>query len=239
MRLGQIGALVMAASAIASPGAALAAPGNGNSAATITGSFGASCTDFAAHSSKDISHVEIHYTDGRVIKDEAVDAPDISIDGDTGEEIDFAIVKSGTTSEHFACESQLPDSPPTAVLERRAGASDQQNPAGTWTDTDCHSDFNNPEATLCTYNSVVREFVSFRGTGSTDADDDIVSWSMDFGDGTTSASGTWATDPPAEVTHDYGQLGCACTVVLTVTDSAGHSSSDPMLVDVDNDPGFD
>jgi hypothetical protein len=101
MRLGQIGALVMAASAIASPGAALAAPGNGNSAATITGSFGASCTDFEAHSSKDISHVEIHYTDGRVIKDEAVDAPDISIDG--GDEITSVIVKSGTTAHAFEC----------------------------------------------------------------------------------------------------------------------------------------
>jgi PKD domain len=77
------------------------------------------------------------------------------------------------------------------------------------------------------------------GACSTDPDGDIVSWSIDLGDGTTPASGTWATDPPVEVTHDYGQLGCVCSVVLTVTDSAGHSSSDPMLVDGDNDPGFD
>jgi PKD domain len=215
-----------------------AAP-NAKSAATIMASFGASCTDFEAHSSKDISHVEVHYTDDRVVKNEDIAGADFSIDGDTGDEIDFAIVKTGTTSEHFACESPLADSPPNAVLERRAGASDHQNPAGTWTDTDCHSDFNNPEATFCIYGSVVAEPVSFRGTGSTDPDGDIVSWSIDFGDGTTPASGTWATDPPAEISHDYGQLGCVCTVVLTITDSAGHSSSDPMLVDVDNDPGFD
>jgi hypothetical protein len=28
---------------------------------------------------------------------------------------------------------------------------------------------------------------------------------------------------------------CACTVVLTVTDSAGHGSSDPLVVNIDND----
>jgi PKD domain len=76
--------------------------------------------------------------------------------------------------------------------------------------------------------------VSFRATGSTDPDDDIASWSIDFGDG-TSTGGNWTTEPPAEVTHDYGQLGCVCTVVLAVTDFAGHSSSDQMLVDLDND----
>lgn len=213
---------------------------NGNSAATITASFGDSCSAFDAHSSKDISHVEIHYGDGRVVKDELIDAPDFSIEG--GDEIDLAIVKSGTTSEHFACESPVAGSPPNAVLERRADVFDHQNSAGTWTDADCHSDFNNPEPTFCTISasgdggSTVT--VSFRGTGSTDPDDDIVSWSLDFGDGTPPASGTWATDPPAEVTHEYAQ-GCVCTVVLTVTDSAAHSSSDPMLVDVDNDPGLD
>jgi hypothetical protein len=240
MRLGLISALIMAAGAIASPGAALAAPGNGNSAATTTGSFSDSCGDFAAHSSKDISHAEIHYADGRVVKDESVDGQGFSLDGVATDAIASVIVKSGTTSEHFACESPIADSPPIAGLERRAGAFDHQNVAGTWTDTDCHWDFvNNPETTFCTYGSGVGEStVSFRGTGSTDPDDDILSWSIDFGDGSTPASGTWATDPPAEVTHDYGQLACVCTVVLTATDSAGHSNSDPMLVDVDND-GFD
>ena len=225
---------------LVSSAAALATPGQGNSAATITGSFGDSCTDFEAHSTKDISHVEIHYADGRVVKDKAIDAPDFSID--TGDEIDLTIVKAGTTSEQFDCESQLAGSPPTAVLERRAGNSDHQNPAGTWTSTECHGDFNNPETTFCIYGSsdVGDSTVGFRGTGSADPDDDIASWSIDFGDGTSAASGSWATDPPVEVTHDYGQLGGGVfTVVLTVTDSAGYSSSDPMLVDVDNDPGFD
>jgi hypothetical protein len=213
----------------------------GNGVATITAdTFTDSCRDVSFHSSKDISYVEIHYADGRVVKDEDVTGPDFSIDGHTGDEIDFAIVKSGTTRDHFACENQRGDNPPTAVLERRAGNFDHQNPAGTWTDTDCHWDFvDNPGTTFCTYGSGVGEStVSFRGTGSTDPDGDIVSWSIDFGDGTTPASGTWATEPPVEVAHDYGQIVCVCTVVLTVTDSAGHSSSDPMLVDLDND-GFD
>ena len=40
--------------------------------------------------------------------------------------------------------------------------------------------------------------ISFRGTSSSDPDNDIASWSIDFGDG-TSASGSWSTDPPTEV----------------------------------------
>lgn len=79
------------------------AAGASNSAATITASFGDSCTDFDAHSSKDISHVEIHYADGEVVKDEAIDGPDFSIDG--GETVEFAIVKSGTTAERFDCDA--------------------------------------------------------------------------------------------------------------------------------------
>jgi hypothetical protein len=75
---------------------------SGKSAATITASFGDSCTDFEAHSSKDISHVEIHYTDGGVVKHEAIDDPDFSIDG--GDKVGFAIVKSGTTAQRFDCE---------------------------------------------------------------------------------------------------------------------------------------
>src|SRR5688500_12410235 len=83
------------------PRAALAVPGGGNSAATITGSFADACRDFAAHSSKNISHVEIHYVDGRVVKDESISSPDHAIDGGAGDEIGFAVVKSGTTSEQF------------------------------------------------------------------------------------------------------------------------------------------
>lgn len=74
-----------------------------NSAATITGSFAASCTDFEAHSSKDVSHLEIHYADGVVVKDETIDSPDFSIAGEAGDVIEFALVKSGTTEERFDC----------------------------------------------------------------------------------------------------------------------------------------
>jgi hypothetical protein len=59
-----------------------------------------------------------------------------------------------------------------------------------------------------------------------------VSWSIDFGDG-TSTGGSWPM--PAEVTHDYGQHACLCTNVLTVTDSRTHTASDPMFMNIDND----
>src|SRR5687767_7734878 len=52
------------------------APRRGNSAAAITGAFADSCRDFAARSSKDISHVEIHYISGLVIKDESITTHD-------------------------------------------------------------------------------------------------------------------------------------------------------------------
>jgi hypothetical protein len=198
--------------------------------ATVTGSFNDSCRDFEADSSKDISHVVIHYPDGRVVKDEDVDAPDFSIDGDAGDELDFVIVKSGTTTDQFGCQRPPADSPPTAVLERKAGKNDDQNPEGSWTSADCQ---HAPDTTFCAYGLGVGEpSVSFRGTSSTDPDDDIASWSIDFGGG-TSTGGDWPM--PAEVTQDYGQHGCLCTVVLTITDSAGHSSSDPMVVNIDND----
>src|SRR5687768_13594215 len=68
----------------------------GKSSATITGSFADGCRDFAAHASKDISHVELHYADGRVVKHETIQSHDYAIDGGGGDEIDMAIVKSGT-----------------------------------------------------------------------------------------------------------------------------------------------
>jgi hypothetical protein len=97
-----LGALVLVVMAtLVWPVAALAAP-----TATVTGSFGDSCRDFEAASSKDISHAEIIYADGRVAKDENLNSPDFfSIDGDAGDEIDLVIVKSGTTREEFGCAS--------------------------------------------------------------------------------------------------------------------------------------
>jgi PKD repeat protein len=66
-----------------------------------------------------------------------------------------------------------------------------------------------------------------QGTSSSDPDNDIASWSLDFGDG-ASASGSWSTNPPTEVTHAY--LPGQYAVTLTVTDSAGRSDSDAMLM---------
>ena len=75
-----------------------------------------------------------------------------------------------------------------------------------------------------------RSAVTFRGIRSSDPDVDIASWSLDFGDG-TSVSGTWSA-PPTDLTHDYGSAPCmgVCVVALTVTDSAGQSVSDVILM---------
>src|SRR5215208_2801450 len=59
-----VGALVWSNTAFADPG---------NSGATISGSFSDSCRNFETVASKDISHVEISYLDGRMMKDEDVD----------------------------------------------------------------------------------------------------------------------------------------------------------------------
>ena len=79
-----------------------------NSTATITGSFSDSCRDFETLSSKDISHVELNYPDGRVAKDEEISSPLFLADGGAGDEIDFAIVKSGTTEQRFVCDNAPP-----------------------------------------------------------------------------------------------------------------------------------
>jgi hypothetical protein len=235
------GAVVLALIAILASSVAAEGAEPGNSAATITASFSDSCTDFEAHSGKDISHVEIRYADGRVVKDESIDSPDYSIDGDAGDEIDSAIVKSGTTTERFDCAAS--NSPPGAVLEIKTPA----EPIGAfdgglvfdgladrtdWTSADA--------VQFCFFFSCTRVAggcvpcppdsmtVHLRGTSSTDRDGDIVSWSIDFGDGTFTGPRDWATDPPAEVSHTYPNS--PVTVALTVTDSAGQSGSDSMNV---------
>ena len=70
--------LVLAA-ALALAAVAAACPPPGNSAATITASFSDGCRDFAARSSKDISYVELHYVDGRVVKHERINRRHYSI----------------------------------------------------------------------------------------------------------------------------------------------------------------
>src|SRR5688500_5894275 len=86
----------------------------GDSDASIAGSVSDSCRNFESTSTKDISHVEIHYADGRVIKDESNRTHNFSFDGSAGDEIDYAIVKSGTTNEQFPCQG---DRMPVALME--------------------------------------------------------------------------------------------------------------------------
>ena len=249
---------------------AAGAEASGNSAATITSSFSDACRDFTAHASKvgsqhgkDISHVEIHHADGRVVKDETIGRPDYSLDGAAGGEIDFAIVKSGTTSERFDCVQQ--NSAPTALLEIKTPPVDQTiehcfdfsfgglacqhaAPRTDWTRATQIPDDGGSDSGLlhwicgalgesspCSFSFAV----SFRGTSSSDPDNDIASWSIDFGDG-TSASGNWSADPPTEVSHDYPFGNCVgtdtfpfpstCPITLTITDSAGQSDSDTIVM---------
>jgi len=232
---------------------ARAAAGGGKSAATITASFADSCQDFAAHSSKDISHVELHYADGRVVKDESISSHDYAIDGGAGDAIEFALVKSGTTSEQFDCVQS--NGAPTARLEIKtppigqtvadcfpfwAGglSCEQSSPRTVWTSTSEIPDGGGTDSGIlhwvcggvgvpCPAPSLPLT-VSFRGTSSSDPDGDIASWTLDFGDG-TSVSGSWSSAPPTEVVHEYPNFtGDAYVITLTVTDSAGQSHSDAM-----------
>lgn len=239
---------------------ARAGSGNANCSATITGSFADSCRDFAAHSSKDISYVKLYYADGRIVKHEHINSHHYAIDGGPGDEIDFARVKSGTTIQEFTCEPsntaptarlEIQTPPVDQVLGHCYDFSDgliceQSAPRPAWTGPDQIPDlgagqpgffqwgcgaFSDP--TQCSFT------FQFRATGSSDPDADIASWALDFGDG-TSTSGTWSA-PPAQVTHAYplGHDSCAsvvsgvsnvCVITLTVTDSAGQSDSDTMLM---------
>lgn len=249
-------------------GTAAAEPSSSD--ATITASFSDGCRDFTAHATKvgseegkDISHVEFHYADGRVVKDETISRPDYSLDGAAGGEIDVAIVKSGTTSERFDCVQE--NSPPTALLELETPpvdqtlehcyrffdgtACEQSAPRTVWSSL---NDITSDQGSLLTWGcgalthpSLCSFTFSFRGTSSSDPDNDIATWSIDFGDG-ASASGSWSTDPPTEVGHTYATFGSCvgsgtfargCSVTLTVTDSVGQSDSDTMLmVHVDQSP---
>ena len=230
--------LIAILASLAASSAALAAPG-GNSAATISAAFANSCRTFIAHSSKDISHVELHYGDGRTVKDESIGSPDYALEGGTGDALEFAIVKSGITRQLFECTAQ--SSPPVARLEilTPAGEGDdgcfdfihdlhceQSTPRVTWTPAS-----RVPEGGLLTWccggmsdPSQCSFTITFRGIASFDPDGDIVSWSLDFGDG-TSVSGSWGVDPPAEIAHTYRG---GSVITLTVTDAAGQSGSESM-----------
>jgi hypothetical protein len=215
---------------VAAP-AALATPGGGKSAAAITASFADSCRDFATHSSKDISHVEFHYVDGRVVKDESISSHDYAIDGGAGDEIESAIVKSGTTSEQFDCVQS--NSAPTARLEIKTPECgeffsgglqcEQSSPRTVWTSTSQIPDTGGQESGFLHWGcgffsdpSLCSWTFSFRGTDSSDPDSDIATWSLDFGDG-TSANGSWDTAPPAEVAHEYVLMPSATSATPSIT----------------------
>jgi hypothetical protein len=244
--------------------AALAKAGHANCSATITGSFADSCRDFEAQSSKDISYVKLLYADGRTIKYEHINSHHWSIDGGAGDELDFARVKSGTTIEEFACEPG--NAAPEAKLEIHTPPVDhtvetcqhwtdgllceQSSPRTAWTGTAQIPVIGGQQGFFewgcggVSHPSLCQWTITFRGTGSVDADGDLASWSIDFGDG-TSISGTWSA-PPAGVAHEYvrsplgevcGSGSSTCVVTLTVTDSAGQSASETMrMVFLDQSP---
>jgi hypothetical protein len=257
-------AVGLAVIALAWSAAALADRG-GNSAATITGSFSDGCRDFTSHATKvgtqqgkDISYVELQYADGRVVRDETIASPDYAIDGGAGGEIDFATVKSGTTTEPFDCVLQ--NSRPTAILEvetpgcytwpdgvvdcdgriARTTWSHSATELGYglirffcgWPDDQSCVDHVMPCEQVELY-SACRVTYTFRGTSSTDPDNDIASWSLDFGDG-TSVTGDGTTDPPTEISHEYLDRHCPTCfrgpAILTITDSAGQTDANAQLV---------
>src|SRR5262245_60724761 len=234
------------------------APSKGKSAATITAAFSNSCRSFAARSSKDISHVEIHYVSGLAVKDETINSHDYAVQGGVGEEIAFADVKSGTTIEEFSCVPS--NAAPTALLEINTPPIDQthegcldfwfggllcerSSPRTAWTNNTQVPDNGGSDSGLLdwgcgllTHPSLCSPVMIFRLTGSSDPDGDLASWTLDFGDG-TSVSGDWSTGLPATIAHDYSRSLGFGVVTLTVTDSAGQSDTDVIrMVFVDMTP---
>jgi hypothetical protein len=93
---------------------------------------------------------------------------------------------------------------------------------------------------VCIRGAVPADVVRFPRRDQQRPDNDIVSWSIDFGDG-TSTSGNWSTEPPAVITHTYAGFAVISgmpSVTLTVIDGAGQSATDTMtmfVVDVSPD----
>ena len=208
-----------------------------NSTTAITGTFSDSCRDFTTHSGKDISHVVIQFVDGRSVKNEAVGRRDLSIDGGSGDEIAVATVKAGTTRATFACTNT--SRPPTAVLEIRTpplatcALNNEVHPLCLGSAE--RTDWSRPQGGVIgfAYEAPFPPMTfEFRGTTSSDPDNDIVGWSIDFGDG-TSTSGNWSTEPPTVVTHTYAGfdvLSGMPSATLTVIDGTGESATDTLTL---------
>lgn len=252
----KMGALLAVAVTLLVPATAEACPQS-----TITGQFGDACRDFTTHSSKDISHVVLQYVDGRTVKDERIDRRYFSVDGHPGDELASVVVKSGRTVKSFGCERQV--APPVAALEiftPPIGADDGSESCAisageeaqrlscsydaertTWTRwetpglmlwTICPG-VANEHCSAYPFNEIPWTF-DLRASSSTDPDGDITQWAIDFGDG-TSASGSWAADPPVGLSHtyltrDFDTDTGFVTITLTVTDAAGHTDTDSLTV---------
>ncbi len=125
--------------------------------------------------------------------------------------------------------------PPTAVLEILAPADcvlvDAAADAWRCSESAPRTTWLSAGSVLFVDDSSVGPAFRFRGTSSTDPDEDITSWSIGFTNGTSTiggASGNWTTDPPTSVAApDGSQEGTFAT--LTVTDSTGQSHSDTMV----------
>jgi len=94
----------------------------------------------------------------------------------------------------------------------------------------CRGFFGQAPIALLTYTPLTDEevpvTVNFDISGSTDPDGNIASYELDYGDGSTHATGTDVTDA---LSHTYTDSG-AFTVTLTVTDGDGRIGMDTATV---------
>ena len=74
--------------------------------------------------------------------------------------------------------------------------------------------------------------VTFNGSGSSDSDGTIASWTLDFGDNSAEAAGSGT--PPSSLPHTYA--AGTYTAVLTVKDDNGASGTDSVAVDANVPP---
>jgi phospholipase C/outer membrane protein assembly factor BamB len=90
-----------------------------------------------------------------------------------------------------------------------------------------------PERTPTPSSGTAPLTVDFDGAGSSDSGGSIASWTLTFGDGSPSDSGTGP--PPATVTHVYATAG-KYMATLTVRNTAGLTATATATVDVAADP---